>query len=245
MDENLKSQKLMCMIDLYEKIQKLSKYYNKETINYLYSLLFCSESVFSRLDFVENFSELSFFYELAKYNLYNRTIVQLSKLSIGKKDEFNYDEYDKGFRISYQDKFPVFDFKTLKEYKNNGEEIGPIITIYNVTQSIEDRIENIKTQITNLYNSDYNNNYIEKNNDEDRALYHSMFGTYSSKKVFFYKRRIEELSKKIEFIKTYGDIQAYICNLVTDSLLENWCITFEDNEYIKRLHFVDIYKKRL
>lgn len=236
---------LMDMRDLYTKIQELSKYYNNETINYLYSLLFCSESVFNREDFAKHFSELSLFYELAKHNICNKAITRLSKLPDEKIKELNFDEDDKGFRIFYQDKFPVFDFRTLKEEKINGEEIGPMITIYSVTSPLEDRIENIKIQIRNLYNSDYNNNHIEKYNDEEKAMYQSMFGNYSSKKLYFYKSRIEELSKKIEFLKNYGNIQSYICNLVTDTLLEDWGITFEADVYIKRLYWIDIYKKRV
>lgn len=236
---------LINMRCLYTKIQELSKYYNNETMDYLYSLLFCSESVFNREDFANDFGELSLFYELAKHNICNKAITSLSKLSDERIKEFKFDENDKGFKISYQDKFPVFDFRTLKEEKINGEEIGPIITIYNVNASLEDRIENIKAQIRNLYNSDYNNNYIERYNDKEKVIYHSMFGNYSSKKLYFYKNRIEELSNKIEFLKKYGNLQRDICNLVTDTLLKDWGITFEDDVYIKRLSWIDIYRKRV
>lgn len=236
------SKTLMDIRDLYAKIQELSKYYNNETINYLYSLLFCKESVFNREGFSKYFSELSLFYELAKYNIWNKAITKLSNIEI---EEFNFEEYDKGFKISYQDKFPVFDFRALKEEKINGEEIGPIITIYNVSAPLEDRIENIKKQIRNLQNSDYSNNHIENYNDREKAIYQSMFGSYSTKKLYFYKNRIEELGNKIEFLKEYGDVQKYICNLVTDTLLKDWGIDFGNDEYIKRLSWIDIYKKRV
>lgn len=245
MDKNINDKTLMNMRDLYTKIQELSKYYNDETINYLYELLFCSESVFNNLDFAKHFSELSLFYELAKYNICNKAIARLSKLSDERIKQLNFDEYDKGFIIFYQDKFPVFDFRTLREDTINGEEIGPMITIYSVTATLEDRIENIKNQIRNLYNSEYNYNYIEKYNDEEKAMYHSMFGNYSPKKLYLYKNRIEELNKKIMHLKEYGDLQKDICNLVTDTLLKDWGITFEDDVYIKRLSWIDIYKKRL
>lgn len=244
MDKSANGKILMDMRDLYAKIGELSKYYNKETSNYLYSLFLCSESVFNRLDFTEHFSELSLFYELAKYNICNKAVTSLYKLYGDKIDEFNFGEYDKGFKISYQDKFPVFDFRTSKE-EVNGEEIGPIITIYSVTASLEDRKENVKNQIRNLQNSDYSNNHIEKYDDKEKAMYQAMFGSYSTKKLYLYRNRIKELGEKIEFLKKYGDVQKDICNLVTDTLIKDWGITFDNDTYLKRLSWIDIYKKRV
>lgn len=244
MNKNINIKKLMDITELFEKIQELSKYYNKETINYLYSLLFCSESVFNRLDFANHFSELSLFYELAKYNIWNKAIIQLSKLMYDQIKYLNFNEHDKGFRISYQDKFPVFEFKTERERALTGEEIGPIITIYSATASLEDRMENIKKQIRNLQSFD-DSNYIGKYSEKEKAMYQSMFGSYSSKKLYFYKHRIEELGNKIEFLKRYGNIQKDICKLVGDILLEDWNIIFDDDVYLKSLSWIDIYKKKV
>lgn len=230
--------------ELIRIVRDLSKYYNEDTITYLMSLIFLSESVFRKEEFSNYFGSLDWYFEIAKYNICNRTIKIINNLPII-ADEFKINSNSYEFSIYYKDKFPVFIFKYNKQNEFNKEKIGPLITIYNITASTKNRIEKIKRQIEDLENIKYNNNYISEYNDNYKPMYEYMFGNYSPKKISIYKPRIDELNKKIEDLRMYGSIQKDICNLITSILLEDWNITFEEDVYLKKLSFIDIYKKKI
>lgn len=243
MNKNTNKKILMEQVDLFIEIQKLSKYYNEKTINYLMSLIHLEESVFKNFDFYEQFGELSSFYEIAKYNIYYRTISTIFNLSPLLSSEFVINKTDESLKIYYQDKFPIFDFMMIKQEKIKGEKLGPLITIYSVSDSLKDRIENIQSQINNLIKFGYYDDFNIEYNDYCKKRF--IFGNFGSKKVSIYESRIDELNEKIEFLKSYGSIQRSICSFVTDKLLEDWNMTFSENEYIKTLSWIDIYKKKV
>lgn len=252
MNKNIDNNILMKKEELLERINELSIYYTEDTTNYLKSLLYLNESVFKNSYFSNLFSDFSFPFEIAKYNIYNRTISTIFSLSPILSKEFVVDPSNKGIKIFYQDKFPVFDFMSKKQKGHTGEKIGPLITIYSVNSSVKDRIENIKSQIADLEEFGYKKISSKENSSKNEYNNYDKNGKklYMSKeltplKVSIYESRIKELNEKIEFLKSYGNIQRSICTSVTDALFQDWNMTFKDDEYVKTLSWIDIYRKKI
>lgn len=227
--ENISKQFLLDKKILLESIKKLSKYYNEDTIKYLIDLLNLKKSVFDDLEFASYFSSLPLFNQIARYNICNRAFYKISRLPIIVKDNLGMTDESNSFILNYKNSFDLLSYVISNE--------KDCITLYEIISSPEERIEEIERKITKIKNYDYYKMY-------NNRIKTNLFGTYNAKMFNVNNKKINELKEQIAFLKENANIQMDICNLVTENLLEDWDINF-GYEYVKRLPWIDIYKKKV
>ncbi len=243
MDKNMFVEKSI----LLSKVKELSKYYNKEVIDTLTSMIMLEESVFRHIDFGETFGNLDIFFEIAKHNICNRTIQTIDQMDSIDSAKMEANFFGKGLNIFYtlNDKecFYVFQSSFDQEIKK------PYVLLFESTTPVSELIKSYQSSIDSLKGTKYGSDaqfggYTKKG----EPCYIPVFGGPNSQQYFADKRKIERLEERIAELQSYGDVQSTTCNKVTDVILQDWNIEFKKepfNGLVRILSWIDINKNRI
>lgn len=234
---------------LLSKLRQLSKYFNFEIIDQLASIIMLEESIFKVKDFGEEFGQSPFFWEIARYNIYNRSLKLLKEKS---KRKFT-SSYEFGnFRIFYTNSngHRIETFKAvLKKFNPYTEEIvRPTIALYH-PDPVEEQLDDLdkKMSIAGFLRNTYKvQNPIEV--AKIRSQYNIPY-SFGGPEVWWekeYQETIDKLQKEKEFLKQYGALEREVCHEVGDILLHDWDMELEESleteGKVKELSWIDVYQ---
>lgn len=250
---NMKKDFLLEQGKLLSQIKRLDKYYNKETIDYLVSLIMLEQTVFKNLDFGEIFGNLDLFFEIAKYNLCNRTINTISSSEELEQSKLSANLFGEHLNISYHhtkdEYFDVFSANLGKTKGFSNIQNKPSITLYEFDSSVESQIQKKEEEIIRLQNTKYGSDAQFSGYDlDDKPIFTPVYGGPNSRKYFLDKEKIDGLKGQIQKLRSYGLKQEEISNLVTNILLEDWNLKFKEENFNKEmvlsLSWININKHR-
>ncbi len=250
---NMKKDFLLKQEVLLKQVKKLEKYYNKETIDYLVSLIMLEQTVFKNLDFGEIFGNLDLFFEIAKYNLCNRTINTISSNDSLEQSKLFANLFGEHFNISYHhskdESFDVFSANLGKTNAFSNVPNKPSITLYEFDSSVESQIQKKEEEIIRLQNTKYGSDAQFSGYDlDDKPVFTPVYGGPNSRKYFLDKEKTDGLKGQIQKLRSYGLKQEEISNLVTNILLEDWNLKLKEDNFNKAmvlsLSWININKYR-
>lgn len=251
---NMKKEFLLEQEKLLKQVKKLEKYYNKQTIDYLVSLIMLEQTVFKNLEFGEIFGSLDLFYEIAKHNLCNRTMNTISSCKDLDQTNLSANFFGEHLNISYRhskdESFNVFSANLGKTKALSNAQNKPSVTLYDFSSPVEVQIQKREEEISRLQNVKYGSDAQFSGYDlEDKPIFTPVYGGPNSRKYFLDKEKIDSLKQQIERLKSYGLKQEEISNLVTDILLEDWNLKLKEEnlnrEMVLSLSWIDVNKHRI
>lgn len=241
--------------ELLKRIKKLKKYYNKPTIDYLISLVMLEQPVFKDIEFGELFGKTNLFFEIAKYNLCNKTIEKIENIEEIDQEKIKADFFRESLSITYHENqtgyFNVFSSNLGQKESFSNKPIKPSIIVYEMVSSVEKQIDTHEKQLESLLNVRYGSDeqFLGYNLD-DEPVFMPVYGGPNSRKYFDNQYKIESLKDRIQSLKDYGTIKEKVSNLVSSSLLSDWNIKMEEEEKVNnkelilQLSWIDIYKRK-
>lgn len=230
---------------LLERINKLAKYYNSETIDMLKSLVMLEETIFRHIDFTQEFGKEKWFLDIARYNIFNRAVKVIEGLLQIDQEKLTADFCGKTLDINYylddKNKFSVFEGDFTKGEKPN-------ITLYTMNISVEDSIARLKKSISSLENKKCSYSVLVGYPQGLNPVFESVFNGPNLVDYYDNKSTLEELKKELETLMNYGVLKAVTSNMVTEALLKDWDMKFDSKSFreekSKKLSLVDIYVKK-
>ena len=247
--------------ELLEKIKPLSKYYKKETIDYLYSLVNLDECILKDDAFFSEFGSMDLVYDLMKFNLIGRIyrVIDNDKSLIQRRINSNNSIDLPTLSYSREDNnsFEVLNCDFRKRIKFSNEKfIKPKILLKEVEDKSDKVIEDIERQIT--INGAEQSDIIEDINKletvkSSNGFFHKsdngLLIVAKQKELEAKQEMYDRLIKQLEKVKKYGCLESEICNEVTDSILDDFGISNADfkktinRSVVREYKYVDVVKR--
>jgi len=214
------------MIDketLLLKIKYLEKFLSGEVIEYLYSLINLEISVFNKEKYNEFLKELDIFFDIALFNIYNRSINLINNLDTNKEELIKWDILN-SYMISYKlDK--DYDFLRL-----NKDKTDCLNLFYHGHFDYIKELEKCDKKLEELKKA--------------KLIYRR--SSYSFDDIFHKEKSINE---RIEFLNEYGLELEELTDLINDTLFDDFNMSFDkhikdgnDREIVKNLPWCRVYK---
>lgn len=247
--------------ELLEKIEVLKKYYNKDIIDYLTSLVNLDECIIRDKTFMDEFGSYDFVYDLMKFNLIGRIykrignekdLIQNNFISNNLLDRpiIEYRREDNRL-ISVVD----CDFRRRLQFDSE-KDIKPKIILKSVIDRTDELLEDLENQY--LLRLSQKHDLIDEIaiSEDNKRKTVNLFHKVDSNQLIELKRRLELLEDEIKRIEDrlitvekYGRVESEICNRVTDLVLDDFGLDDKDFErtvnksLIKEYKYIDIIRR--
>ncbi len=247
--------------ELLEKIKPLGRYFSKETIDYLNSLVNLDECILKDDAFFNEFGSMDLVYDLMKFNLIGRiykTIDNDKQLLQGLIKSNNSIDlpnifYNRGDNLSFE--VLNCDFRKRVKFSNE-KKIKPKIVLKEVEDKSGKLIEDIERQIY-INGEDKDIIVGEINELETVKPKNGIFHKSDNGLLIVEKKReleakqevYDRLVKQLEKVKKYGCVESEVCNEVTDSILRDFGLSNDDfkktinRSVVKEYKYVDVVKR--
>lgn len=250
---NMQKGFLLKQEELLKRIKEIEKYYNKETIEYLISLVMLEQPIFKDIEFGELFGKTDLFYQIAKYNLCNKTVETIENIKEIDQKKLSANYFIENLSINYNkskdESFNVFTSELGRTKPFSDIPRKPSLSVYEIISPIEKQIETCEKQIASLSNTNYgSDNQLSGYDLAGKPVFSPVYGGPNSQKYFANQSKIEGLKATIKSLEKCGRIKEQVSNLVSSTLLADWGIEEEQEEYpfdkklILELSWIDVYK---
>jgi hypothetical protein len=245
--------------ELIDRINVLSKYYDKDVADYLKSLVSLDETVLKDVDFLDNFGSLDIIYDLMKFNLVGRiyNLIDSDKSLMQNRIASNnsIDTLDIKYERGDGSRFTIVSADLRKQLSFGYEkEQKPHLIVKEVEDRTDYTIESIEKTIER--SEDYIAELTEELASPEKPVF-SLFQRRDSYNPNSLKRdrikseleEIERLKDKIEKTKKYGHLESEICNDIGCAIIEDLGIKPEEftksinRSLVKKYKYVDIIKR--
>ena len=230
--------------EIKERIDRLNKYYKKDVMDYLYSLVNLEETILKDPNFLDEFGSLDIIYDLMKFNITGRIyrIIDNDK-NISQKEivsnnsidipnirfihgkEVNFDIVNADYRRKIQ-------FSSRKVQK-------PKLILREVSDRTDENINNLESLI------DSKNEYIKSLKEEPIIIEKpkpSFFHRKEENKIVLttnQKLEIEEdemkrLLRRLASLKKYGHLESETCNEICELIIND--LGIKEDEFTKGIN---------
>jgi len=239
--------------ELLNRIKEIEKYYNKETIEYLISLVMLEQPIFKDIEFGELFGKTDLFYQIAKYNLCNRTIETIENIKEIDQKKLSANYFIENLSINYSkskdESFNVFTSELGRNIPSSDIPRKPSLSVYEIISPVEKQIETCERKIASLSNASYrSDDQLSGYDVNNKPVFSPVYGGPNSQKYFANQSTKDALKADIESLKKCGTIKTQVTNLVSKALLADWEIEENDEKFpfdkklILELSWIDVYK---
>lgn len=244
--------------DLKERIDVLGNYYNKEVMDYLYSLVNLEETILKDIGFLDEFGSLDIIHDLMKYNVTGRVYNLIDKDDNLFQDRIRSNNSIDTPTIIYEKKgvlsFDVVnaDFRRKPQTSIDLEQ-KPKLIVKEVSDKTLEDIEFLENSI------ERKNEYIDSLKHEKPSFEKSLISLLQLKdfkgnsgtedRIRNEQEEIDKLKTKLYKIEKYGNIESLVCNDVCHLVVDDLGIS--SNEFtrsvnkslIKKYKYIDIIKR--
>ena len=247
--------------ELLEKIKPLGRYFSKETIDYLNSLVNLDECILKDDAFFNEFGSMDLVYDLMKFNLIGRiyrTIDNDKRLTQDSiKSNNSIDLPNIIYTREDNNSFEILNCDFRKRIKfSNEKEIKPKVVLKEVEDKSDKLMDDLERQIT--INGEEQNDIIEEINELEaikpsNGFFHKsdngLLIVGKKKELEVKQEMYDRLIKQLEKVRKYGYLESEICNEITDSILDDYGLSDEDfkktinRSVIKEYKYVDVVKR--
>ena len=230
--------------DLKERIDRLNKYYKKDVMDYLYSLVNLEETILKDPNFLDEFGSLDIIYDLMKFNITGRIykVIDNDK-NISQKEIISNNSIDiPNIRFIYgkEINFDIVnaDYRRIKLFSSRKTQ-KPKLILKEVLDRTDENIDSIE------YTIEQKNEYIQKLKEESIII-------EKPKPSFFHKKELDRniistnqrieieedeinrLLKRLATIKKYGHIESDTCNEICELIIKD--LGIKEDEFTKGIN---------
>ena len=245
--------------EIKERIDRLNKYYKKDVMDYLYSLVNLEETILKDPNFLDEFGSLDLIYDLMKFNITGRiyNIIDNDK-NISQKEIVSNNSVDlPDIRFIYGKdvNFDIVnaDYRRRLQFSSRRTQ-KPKLILKEVIDRTDENIDNLESLI------DSKNEYIEslkarpiiiekpKPNFFHRKEVNNIVIS-QNQKIELEEDEMSRLLKRLEIVKKYGHIESDTCNEICDLIINDLGLKEDDftkginRSLVKEYKSIDIIKR--
>lgn len=245
--------------DIRERIDRLNKYYKKEVMDYLYSLVNLEETILKDPNFLDEFASLDLIYDLMKFNITGRVynVIDNDK-NISQKEIISNDSIDiPSIKFIYgkEINFDIVsaDYRRKLQFNNHRTQ-KPKLILKEVSDRTEENIDSIENTI------EKKNEYIQRLKEEQiiiekpkPSFFHKKENDnnllLTTKKIENVEDEIDRLIKRLSTVKKYGHLESETCNEICDLIINDLGIKKDEftkginKSLVKEYKSIDIVKR--
>lgn len=230
--------------ELKERIDRLNKYYKKDIMDYLYSLVNLEETILKDPNFLDEFGSLDIIYDLMKFNITGRIykVIDNDK-NISQKEIISNNSIDiPDIRFIYgkEINFDIVnaDYRKRLQFSSRNNQ-KPKLILKEVIDRTDENIENLESLI------DSKNEYIKSLKEKpiiiEKPKPYFFHRKELDRDIISTKQRIEieedeinRILKRLSTIKKYGHLESETCNEICELVIND--LGIKEDEFTKGIN---------